>query len=45
MELEITITPLHQPGSVDDPLTEIARNAARRMLAARLSAETDAFVA
>ena len=24
MDLQTTITPLHQPGSVDDPLTEIA---------------------
>ena len=42
---DITITPLHQPGSVEDPLTEIARDGARRMLAAALRAEADAFVA
>jgi len=39
------ITPLHQPGSVEDPLTEIARDGAKRMLAAALRAEADAFVA
>ena len=41
----ITITPLHQPGFVEDPLTGIARDGARRMLAAALRAEADAFVA
>ena len=40
-----TTTPLHQPGSVKDPLTEIARDGARRMLAVGLRAEADAFVA
>ncbi|MFW5654891.1 MAG: IS256 family transposase [Roseicyclus sp.] len=45
MDDDTTITPLHQPGSVDDPLTEIARDGARRMLAAALRAEADAFVA
>jgi len=39
------ITPLHQPGSVEDPLTKIARDGAKRMLAAALRAEADAFVA
>jgi transposase-like protein len=45
MDDDTTITPLHQPGSVEDPLTEIAREGARRMLAAALRAEADAFVA
>jgi transposase-like protein len=45
MDDDTTITPLHQPGSVEDPLTEIARDGARRMLAAALRAEADAFVA
>jgi len=45
MNDDITITSLHQPGSVEDPLTEIARDGARRMLAAALRAEADAFVA
>ena len=35
MKDDTTITPLHQPGSIIDPLTEIAREGARRMLAAR----------
>jgi len=39
------IIPLRQPHSMDDPLTEIARDGARRMLAAALRAEADAFVA
>ena len=40
------IPPLtRQPESVDDPLTEIARDGARRMLAAALRAEADTFVA
>src|SRR6056297_1797050 len=39
------IITLRQPESVDDPLTEIARDGARRMLAAALRAEADAFVA
>ena len=45
MDDDTTITPLHQPGSVEDPLTEIARDGARRMLAAALRAEDAAFVA
>ena len=45
MNDDTTTTPLHQPGSVQDPLTEIARDGARRMLAAALRAEADAFVA
>ena len=36
---------LRQPAFVEDPLTEIARDGARRMLAAALRAEADAFVA
>jgi len=39
------IIALRQPESVDDPLTEIARDGARRMLVAALRAEADAFVA
>jgi len=45
MDDDTTITPLHQPGSVEDPLTGIARDGARRMLVAALRAEADAFVA
>src|SRR5688500_4369357 len=39
------IIPLHQPGSTIDPLTEIAREGARRMLMAALQAEAASFVA
>lgn len=45
MDDDTTITSLHQPRSAEDPLTEIARDGARRMLAAALRAEADAFVA
>src|SRR3954469_3640439 len=34
-----------QPDAIDDPLTELAREGARRMLAEALIAEADAFVA
>lgn len=34
---------LRQPEAVDDPLTEIARDGARRMLTAARRAEVDAF--
>ena len=37
--------PFHQPDSVSDLLTEIAREGARRMLAEALKAQADAFVA
>ena len=45
MTKDTDIIALRQPGSVDDPLTEIARDGARRMLAAALRAEAEAFVA
>ena len=45
MEKTTTIVPFRQIDSVDDPLTEIAREGARRMLAEALRAEADAFVA
>ena len=45
MKDDITTTPLHQPGSILDPLTEIAREGARQMLAAALRAEAASFVA
>lgn len=38
---DTTITPLHQPGSVVDPLTEIARDGARRILAVALKGLID----
>ena len=45
MKNDTDIIALRQPESVDDPLTEIARDGARRMLAAALRAEADTFVA
>lgn len=45
MRDDTTITPLHQPGTILDPLTEIAREGARQMLAAALRAEATSFVA
>ena len=45
MKDDITITPLHQPGSIVDPLTEIARDGACRMLAVALKAEAASFIA
>ncbi|ULB11303.1 IS256 family transposase [Cereibacter azotoformans] len=45
MSEDTNILPFHQPGTVLDPLTEIAREGARRMLMAALKAEADAFVA
>ena len=45
MKEETTILPFRQSEKIDDPLTEIAREGARRMLAEALIAEADAFVA
>ena len=44
MKQDTSIIQLRQPGSVEDPLTEIAREGARRMLASALEAEVEAFV-
>lgn len=45
MKEDTTITPVHQPGSIVDPLTEIAREGARQMLMAALKAEATSFLA
>lgn len=45
MTRETTVIPFQQPDAIDDPLTEIAREGARRMLAQVLMVEADAFVA
>ena len=45
MKDNTTILPFRQSDKIDDPLTEIAREGARRMLAEALVAEADAFVA
>ena len=45
MSRDTTVIPFRQPDVIDDPLTELAREGARRMLAQVLVAEADAFVA
>ncbi len=45
MRKNSTITSFHHPGSIIDPLTEIAREGARQMLMAALKAEAANFVA
>src|SRR5438552_7735139 len=42
---DTTIIRFRQPDAIDDPLSELAREGARRMLAQALIAEADAFVA
>jgi hypothetical protein len=44
MSRDTTVIPFRQPEAIDDPLTEVAREGARRMLAQMLIAEADAFV-
>ncbi len=45
MSRDTTVIRFRQPDAIDDPLTELAREGARRMLAQVLIAEADAFVA
>jgi len=45
MKDNTTITPFHHPGAILDPLTEIARDGARQMLAAAIWSEAVSFVA
>ena len=45
MSRDTTVIQLRQADAIDDPLTELAREGARRMLAQVLVAEADAFVA
>jgi len=45
MSRDSTVIAFRQPDHIDDPLTELAREGARRMLAQVLIAEADAFVA
>jgi len=42
---DTTVISFRQPDAIDDPLTELAREGARRILAQALVAEADAFVA
>jgi FAD/FMN-containing dehydrogenase len=43
MSRDTTVIPFRQPEAIDDPLSEIAREGARRMLAQVLIAEADGF--
>jgi len=45
MKNDTTILPFRQSETITDPLTELAQQGARRMLAEALKAEADAFVA
>ena len=45
MSRDTTVIRLRQPDAIDDPLSELAREGARRMLAQALTAEAEAFVA
>jgi len=45
MSRDSTVIPFRQPEAIDDSLTEVAREGARRMLAQVLIVEADAFVA
>ena len=45
MSRDTTVIPFRQPDAIDDPLTELAREGARRILAQALIAEADTFVA
>src|SRR3954468_12887001 len=45
MSRDTTVIALRQPDAIDDPLTEVAREGARRMLAQVLIAEADSFIA
>ena len=40
-----TVVSLRQPDEIDDPLTAVLRNGARRLLAQAIEAEADAFLA
>jgi hypothetical protein len=40
-----TVVPLRQPDTIDDPLTAVLRNGARRLLAQAIVAEAEAFLA
>jgi hypothetical protein len=45
MSRDTTVIPFRLPEAIDDPVTEVAREGARRILAQVLIAEADAFVA
>ena len=45
MTSDSTVVSLRQPDTLDDPLTAVLRNGARRLLAQAIEAEADAFLA
>ncbi len=45
MTSDSTVVPLRQPDEIDDPLTAVLRNGARRLLAQAVEAEAEAFLA
>src|SRR3954452_7630875 len=45
MTSDTRVVPLRQPDQVDDPLTAVLRNGARRLLAQAVEAEAEAFLA
>ena len=45
MPRDTTVIAFRQPEAINDPLTEVAREGSRRMLAQVLIAEADSFVA
>ena len=45
MSSSSTVVPLRQPDTVDDPLTTVLRDGARRLLAQAVEAEAEAFLA
>jgi putative transposase len=45
MTSDSTVVPLRQPDAVDDPLTAVLREGARRLLAQAVEAEAEAFLA
>ncbi|MEE3503838.1 IS256 family transposase [Acidiphilium acidophilum] len=45
MTIDSTILPFRKPGDVEDPLTAILRDGARRLLAQAIEAEAEAFLA
>src|SRR6185437_2463417 len=45
MTSDSTVVPLRQPDTIDDPLTDVLRSGARRLLAQAVEAEAEAFLA
>ena len=45
MTSDSSVVPLHQPDAVEDPLTAVLREGARRLLAQAIEAEADSFLA